>query len=54
MKGSYLRLLKTFASFQPVFWSRILETNLGPLRYELGPENVHQKATDVSFHIGDE
>jgi hypothetical protein len=54
LEGSYLRFHKTFANLWPYFWSWVPETNLGPLRYELGARNVHREAIHASFYTSHE
>lgn len=41
LKGSYVRLHKTFANLWPSSWSQVSERDSGPLRYEFGPENAY-------------
>ncbi len=54
LKMSYLCFHETFASLWPHSWYVVLETNLVPLWYELGPRNVYRKYIDISFRIGQE
>jgi hypothetical protein len=51
-KGSYLHLHEAFASLWPNFWPQVFKIDSSPLWYELEPENVYRKATNVSFYIG--